>query len=174
MTPKSDQMAPLGAQGGAWGGHGTPKTSPCRFGGHVGVKNGFKMSKNDPPMALKSQKKNSKYFQNEVYIHRNSPLESPGGILVCLANIFASVPLSIQKPKRHAARFCLPCLHSPSSLSSCAGCVCVRLCQRNATKYFKRLLCFLGKHLRIRASTHPDIHTASAGDAKRKQFNARF
>ena len=52
----------------------------------------------------------------------------------------------------------------------CGLCVCVRLCQRNATKYFKRLLCFLGKHLRIRASTHPDIHTASAGDAKRKQL----
>ena len=50
-----------------------------------------------------------------------------------------------------------------------AVCVCVRLCQRNATKYFKRLLYFLGKHLRIRASMHPDIHTASAGDAKRKQ-----
>ena len=55
-----------------------------------------------------------------------------------------------------------------------AVCVCVRLCQRNVTKYFKRLLCFLGKHLRIRASTHPDIHTASAGDAKRKQFPYMF
>ena len=63
-----------------------------------------------------------------MYIHRNNPLESPGGILVCLANIFASVPLSIQKAKRHAARCCLPCLHSPSSLSSCAGCVCVYAC----------------------------------------------
>ena len=52
----------------------------------------------------------------------------------------------------------------------CGLCVCVPLCQCNATKYFKRLLCFLGKHLRIRASTHPDIHTASAGDAKRKQL----
>ena len=59
--------------------------------------------------------------------------------------------LSIQKAKRHAARFCLPCLHSPSSLSSCAGCLCVRLCQRNATKYYKRLLCFLGPK---QASSH--------------------
>ena len=30
MTPKSAQMAPLGAQGGAWGGHGTPKMPLCR------------------------------------------------------------------------------------------------------------------------------------------------
>ena len=62
---------------------------------------------------ISNSQKHTKYNQNEVYIHRNTPLESPGGILVCLANIFASVPLSIQKAKRHAARVCLPCLHSP-------------------------------------------------------------
>ena len=121
-------------------------------------------------MTSKSSKMIPRDPQYEPHKHRNCSLDSPGGISVCLANIFASVPLRIQKAKRHAARFCLPCLHSPSSLSSCAGCLCVRLCQHNATKYFKRLLCFLGKHLRIRASTYPDIHTASAGDAKRKQF----
>ena len=96
------------------------------------------------------------YDQHDPHIHRNCPLDSPGRILVCLANIFTSVPLRIQKSKRHAARFCLPCVQSPSSLWSCAGCLCVRLCQRNVTKYFKRLLCFLSEHLRIRASKHQD------------------
>ena len=110
------------------------------------------------------------YDQHDPHIHRNCPLDSPGRFLVCLANIFTSVPLRIQKSKRHAARCCLPRLQSRSSLWSCAGYLCVRLCQPNATKYFKRFLWFLGKHLRIRASTHPDIHTAAAGDAKRKHF----
>ena len=96
------------------------------------------------------------YAQHEPHIHRNCPLDSPGRILACLANIFTSVPLRIQKSKRHAARFCLPCVQSPSSLCSCAGCVCVRLCQRNVTKYFKMFLCFLSEHLRIRASKHPN------------------
>ena len=152
MTLKSDQLAPLGAQGGAWRGHGTPKMSLCRFGGHSGVKNDLKITKNDPKMTSKLTKMTPKYDQHEPHIHRNCPLDSPGRILVCLANIFTSVPLRIQKSKRHAARFCLPCVQSLSSLWSCAGCVCVRLCQRNVTK---RLLCFLGEHLRIRASKHP-------------------
>ena len=72
-------------------------------------------------------------------------------------HIFTSVPPGIQKAKRHAARFCLPCLQSPSSLWSRAGCVCVRLCQRNVTK---RLLCFLGEHLRIRTPKHPESQAA--------------
>ena len=44
ITPKSAQMAPLGAQGGVWGGQGTPKIPLCRFGGRFGVQNDFKMS----------------------------------------------------------------------------------------------------------------------------------
>ena len=38
----------------------------------------------------------------------------------------------------------------------CVRAVCVTLCQCNTTTYFKRLLCFLGEHIRIRASTHPN------------------
>ena len=45
MTPNSSQMAPLGAQGGAWGSHGTPKMSPCRFGLHFGVQHVPKITK---------------------------------------------------------------------------------------------------------------------------------
>ena len=152
------------------GGTGPKKGPYADWAGHFGVKNDLTISKNTPNMSSKLTNMFPKYAPNEPHIHRNCPLDSTGRILVCLANIFTSVPLRIQKSKRHAARFCLPCLQSPSSLWSCAGCVCVRSCQCNVTKYFNWLLCFLGEHLRIRASTHPDIHTASAGDAKRKQL----
>ena len=44
-TSKSTQMAPLGAQGGAWDTHGIPKMSLCRFGAHFALQNDLKMTK---------------------------------------------------------------------------------------------------------------------------------
>ena len=149
MNPKSAQMAPLGAQGGVWGGQGTPKMPLCRFGGRFGVQNDLKMSKNDTNMTSNLPNMTPRDPQYEPHKHRNCSLDSPGGISVCLANIFASVPLSIPKARRHVARFSLPCRQSPSSSSSSyAG--------YSATKCFTRLLGLLGEHLRIRASKHPN------------------
>ena len=48
MNPKSSQMAPLGAQGAAWGNDGIPKTSLCRFGAHFGAQNDPKMANIHP------------------------------------------------------------------------------------------------------------------------------
>ena len=95
------------------------------------------------------------YVQNEPHIQRNCPLDSPGRILACLANIFTSVPLRIQKSKRHAAQFCLPCVQSPSSLWSCAGCVCVYACVNAMLQSISRG--FSVSKANIFASVHPSI-----------------
>ena len=60
MSPEFDQMAPLGAQGGAWRGHGTPKRPLCRFGGHFGVKNDLNKYPNMPSKLPKQPQTTSK------------------------------------------------------------------------------------------------------------------